>query len=87
MPKLNNIEFFSGENLLPPQCDETTTHTKIKNTFSYLDYTVLIAMLVISCGIGVFYGFIGKKATSSSDFLLGGSSMGTLPTAMSLAAR
>lgn len=47
---------------------------------------VLAAMLVISCLIGTFYGFFAKKQETSQDFLLGGSSMGTLPMAMSLAA-
>lgn len=44
-------------------------------------------MLVVSCGIGVFYGFFHRKHENSQDFLLGGSSMGTFPMAMSLAAR
>ncbi|VEN50359.1 unnamed protein product [Callosobruchus maculatus] len=57
-----------------------------KNIFSWEDYTVLAAMLIISCGIGVFYGFCGPKHENSEDFLLGGSSMGTFPMAMSLAA-
>ncbi|XP_063913872.1 sodium-coupled monocarboxylate transporter 2-like isoform X2 [Zophobas morio] len=64
------------------ECDGTTTH----NTFSWADYLVLGIMLLVSCGIGIFYGFVGQKQTSGSDFLLGGSSMGTFPMAMSLAA-
>lgn len=62
-------------------------HEIIQNTFSWPDYLVLGSMLVVSCGIGLFYGFIGTKQETSSDFLLGGSSMGTFPMAMSLAAR
>ncbi|CAH2011660.1 unnamed protein product [Acanthoscelides obtectus] len=58
----------------------------VKNSFSWEDYSVLAAMLIISCGIGVFYGFCGPKHENSEDFLLGGSSMGTFPMAMSLAA-
>lgn len=54
--------------------------------FSWVDYTVLAAMLIISCLIGTFYGFIAKKQETNQDFLLGGSSMGTFPMAMSLAA-
>lgn len=54
--------------------------------FSWADYAVLTTMLVISCGIGLFYGFLTKKQETSDDFLLGGSSMGTVPMAMSLAA-
>lgn len=53
----------------------------------WADYLVLGSMLVVSCGVGVFYGFCGKKQETGSDFLLGGSSMGTFPMAMSLAAR
>jgi len=55
-------------------------------TFEWLDYVVLAAMLVVSCCIGTFYGLIGSKAETSADFLLGGSDMGTIPMAMSLAA-
>lgn len=54
--------------------------------FAWLDYVVLAAMLVVSCCIGSFYALFGSKAETSSDFLLGGSSMGTVPMAMSLAA-
>ncbi|CAG9585478.1 unnamed protein product [Danaus chrysippus] len=43
-------------------------------------------MLIISCGIGVFYGYFGEKQMTGDDFLLGGSSMGTFPMALSLAA-
>ncbi|XP_077301945.1 sodium-coupled monocarboxylate transporter 2 [Arctopsyche grandis] len=59
--------------------------SKLLNEFSWQDYSVLVGMLVISCCIGLFYGFFSKKQTSSDDFLLGGSSMGTAPMAMSLA--
>ncbi|KAI4465475.1 sodium-coupled monocarboxylate transporter [Holotrichia oblita] len=61
-------------------------HEKLKNSFSWADYLVLCTMLVVSCGIGVFYGFFAGEQTTSNDFLLGGSSMGTFPMAMSLAA-
>lgn len=55
--------------------------------FHWEDYSVLAFMLIVSCGIGVFYGFFGEKQTTGDDFLLGGSSMGTCPMALSLAAR
>ncbi|CAH0382315.1 unnamed protein product [Bemisia tabaci] len=58
----------------------------LMNKFSIADYGVLLCMLVISCGIGMFYGFFGQKQKTSSDFLLGGSQMGTYPMALSLAA-
>ncbi|KAJ8917425.1 hypothetical protein NQ315_005471 [Exocentrus adspersus] len=56
------------------------------SAFSWVDYTVLGLMLIISCGIGIFYGFCGPDHENSEDFLLGGSTMGTFPMAMSLAA-
>uniref|UniRef100_A0A6P7F9A0 Sodium-coupled monocarboxylate transporter 2 n=1 Tax=Diabrotica virgifera virgifera TaxID=50390 RepID=A0A6P7F9A0_DIAVI len=62
-------------------CQEQTK----KNSFSWEDYLVLGIVLVISCGVGVFYGCFNKNK-NSNDFLLGGSSMGTFPMAMSLAA-
>lgn len=75
---------------------ETTTSNTEQNVndkvetselFHWEDYSVLATMLIISCAIGVFYGYCGEKQTSGDDFLLGGSSMGTLPTALSLGAR
>ncbi|XP_072762052.1 sodium-coupled monocarboxylate transporter 1 [Anoplolepis gracilipes] len=61
-------------------------HPTLLHYFSWADYTVLAMMLLISCLIGTFYGFFAKKQETSQDFLLGGSTMGTFPTAMSLAA-
>ncbi|XP_076377509.1 sodium-coupled monocarboxylate transporter 1 [Megalopta genalis] len=61
-------------------------HPVLLHFFSWVDYLVLAAMLAISCLIGTFYGFFSKKQETSEDFLLGGSSMGTFPMAMSLAA-
>ncbi|XP_076652072.1 sodium-coupled monocarboxylate transporter 1 [Halictus rubicundus] len=61
-------------------------HPVLLYFFSWVDYVVLAAMLLISCLIGTFYGFFSKKQETSKDFLLGGSSMGTFPMAMSLAA-
>ncbi|XP_011171991.1 sodium-coupled monocarboxylate transporter 1 [Solenopsis invicta] len=61
-------------------------HPTLLYYFSWADYTVLGTMLLVSCLIGTFYGFFAKKQETSQDFLLGGSNMGTFPTAMSLAA-
>ncbi|KPJ15084.1 Sodium-coupled monocarboxylate transporter 2 [Papilio machaon] len=60
--------------------------TPTSELFHWEDYSVLATMLLVSCGIGVFYGFCGEKQTSGDDFLLGGSAMGTFPMALSLAA-
>lgn len=61
-------------------------HPTLLHYFSWVDYTVLAIMLLVSCLIGTFYGFFTKQQETSQDFLLGGSSMSTFPTAMSLAA-
>lgn len=55
-------------------------------TFHWLDYSVLAAMLIVSCLIGTFIAYFGRTQETSADFLLGGSSIGTLPMTMSLAA-
>lgn len=61
-------------------------HPTLLHYFSWADYAVLGTMLLVSSLIGTFFGFFSKKQETSQDFLLGGSSMGTFPTAMSLAA-
>ncbi|KAK3933297.1 Sodium-coupled monocarboxylate transporter 1 [Frankliniella fusca] len=66
-----------------PICDGSHA---LLNRFSWEDYSVLASMLIISVGIGMFYGFFSGDQKTSEDFLLGGSSMGTFPMAMSLAA-
>ncbi|XP_074025335.1 sodium-coupled monocarboxylate transporter 2 [Leptinotarsa decemlineata] len=72
----------SQKNLEKDMCSEENFE---KNFFSWADYLILGAMLVISCGIGVFYGVFNTHE-NSEDFLLGGSTMGTFPMATSLAA-
>ena len=52
--------------------------------FAVLDYIVFLAVLGVSLGIGIFYGFRNKQTTE--EFLLAGSSMPILPVAMSMIA-
>lgn len=54
-----------------------------KAIFSGYDYAILLSMLIISLGIGVFYGFFHKSGGSSEDFLLG-SGMSIFPVTLSL---
>ncbi|TDG52671.1 hypothetical protein AWZ03_000904 [Drosophila navojoa] len=54
-----------------------------KATFSAIDYVILLSMLVVSLGIGIFYGFFETGGSSSDDFLLG-SGMSLLPVTLSL---
>uniref|UniRef100_A0A8D8Z1A0 Sodium-coupled monocarboxylate transporter 1 n=1 Tax=Cacopsylla melanoneura TaxID=428564 RepID=A0A8D8Z1A0_9HEMI len=65
---------------------DSTLEPGLDHHFTIPDYIVLFSMLVISCAIGFFVGMFGEKQTTSDDFLLGSSSMGTLPMALSLAA-
>lgn len=60
-------------------CDEHET-----TPFTPYDYSIVAAMLVISLGIGIFYGFFERPAeSSSSDFMLG-SGMSLFPVTLSL---
>lgn len=56
-----------------------------ESSFSIYDYAVVAFMLIVSLGIGVFYGFFDKKPTteSSSDFMLG-NGMTIFPVTLSL---
>lgn len=64
----------------PEQCSEKSN----QGAFTLYDYSVVIGMLVISLGIGVFYGFFDKNSSkSSADFMLG-SQMGLFPVTLSL---
>lgn len=65
-----------------PECgsEEMLKHEE----FTLWDYSVVVGMLVVSLGIGVFYGFCVKgKNESSEDFLLG-SGMELFPVTLSL---
>ncbi|XP_044018363.1 sodium-coupled monocarboxylate transporter 1-like [Aphidius gifuensis] len=75
---------LSKTNEQQKQCNDN--NPVIINFFSWIDYTVLSIMLIVSCLIGTFYGFLSSKQETNNDFLLGGSHMGTIPMAMSLAA-
>ena len=55
-------------------------------SFSPWDYVVFAMVLVISAGIGVFFGVVGKKKKTTKDFLMAGKSMGIFPVSLSLLA-
>jgi len=60
--------------------DEATLH------FGWADYLIFTLTLVLSLLIGVYFAWRGA-ASSTSEYLLGGKSMGIFPIAMSFAAR
>lgn len=55
----------------------------LSGTFTGWDYAVVLGMLLISIGIGVFYGFFDKASENSEDFLRG-SGMQLFPVSLSL---
>lgn len=75
-----NYELF-----LSQKAEESCTENSNKGAFTPYDYAIVIGMLVISLGIGVFYGFFDKKSGgTSADFMLG-SDMSIFPVTLSLA--
>jgi solute carrier family 5 (sodium-coupled monocarboxylate transporter), member 8/12 len=70
------LTMFGGER---EKCNEQKPET-----FSVYDYSVVIGMLVISLGIGVFYGFFDKKSSNSSNDFMLGSEMSIFPVTLSL---
>ncbi|KAJ8040724.1 Sodium-coupled monocarboxylate transporter 1 [Holothuria leucospilota] len=50
------------------------------------DYLIIIAMLVISAGIGVYFAIRSRHGQSSDDYFLGNRRMSVLPVAVSLSA-
>ncbi|XP_034480541.1 sodium-coupled monocarboxylate transporter 1 [Drosophila innubila] len=54
-----------------------------KASFAGIDYAILLSMLAVSLGIGIFYGFFQTGGSSSNEFLLG-SGMNLLPVTLSL---
>ncbi|XP_034657136.1 sodium-coupled monocarboxylate transporter 1 [Drosophila subobscura] len=74
--------YKSQQTTAPDGLEECSAPTN-KPTFSGYDYVILLGMLVISLGIGIFYGFFQKGGSSSNEFLLG-SEMSIFPVTLSL---
>lgn len=59
-----------------------------RETFDWVDYMVFAAMLLVSALIGVYFAFFAKvKQNTTSQYLMGGKTMGIFPVSMSLIAR
>ncbi|XP_073954170.1 sodium-coupled monocarboxylate transporter 1-like [Choristoneura fumiferana] len=55
--------------------------------FDWLDYLVFGAMLLLSALIGIYFAFFAsKKQNTTSEYLMGGKTMGMFPISMSLIA-
>lgn len=80
----SGIEYFLE--IAKSQNDDMYCNEVQTTSFSAYDYAIVAGMLVISLGIGVFYGFFEKPSSSSeasSDFMLG-SGMQIFPVTLSL---
>lgn len=56
--------------------------------FDIFDYIVFAVMLLVSSLIGVYFAFFAKvKQNTTSEYLMGGKTMGIFPISMSLIAR
>jgi hypothetical protein len=73
----NNYELGNDKNELE-QCSGKT-----KGVFSFYDYSVVLAMLVVSLKIGLFYGFFDKSSSHLEHSER--PSMGLFPVTLSLA--
>lgn len=78
---VNYLLKFSKEN----DAQQESCSAEKQGSFTAYDYAVVAFMLIVSLGIGVFYGFFDKKdaAAESSDFMLG-SGMTVFPVTLSL---
>ncbi|XP_037939154.1 sodium-coupled monocarboxylate transporter 1-like [Teleopsis dalmanni] len=77
------LESYKLETLPEMEPLEECSAPKHKVAFTAYDYAILLGMLVISLGIGIFYGFFQKSGSSSEEFLLG-SEMSIFPVTLSL---
>lgn len=61
--------------------------SKVKLSFSTIDYVLFGGMMFLSFLIGVYFGFIRKKKqNTTAEYLLGSKNMKVWPTAISLTA-
>ena len=52
--------------------------------FGTWDWVLFAAMLVVSGGIGIYYGFAGRRQRTTTEFLMGGRNMQVFPVAISI---
>ncbi|KAG8223061.1 hypothetical protein J437_LFUL002009 [Ladona fulva] len=77
-------EIFTTEEVTEQFTMKTPLQPKL---FNWLDYSVFSVMLILSALIGIYFAFFAKhKQNSTSQYLMGGRSMGILPISMSLIA-
>jgi hypothetical protein len=55
--------------------------------FSWYEYLVLVAMLVFSTVIGIYFGCFGSKQSTTAEYLFGGQKMKFFPIGLSITVR
>jgi sodium-coupled monocarboxylate transporter 8/12 len=55
--------------------------------FFWYEYLVLVAMLIFSTLIGLYFGCFGSKQSTTTEYLFGGKNMKFLPIGISITAR
>ena len=55
--------------------------------FHWADYLVFSVVMMISAGVGIFFGFKDRRKVNTEDFLMAGRNMNILPVSMSLFVR
>lgn len=55
--------------------------------FGWLEYCIFGLVVIMSMGIGVFYGFFNKTNSTAEDVLVGGRNMPVFPVTLSLVCR
>lgn len=81
-PNIESTTIF-GKHTSKKQFECGTEENRHIGSFTLYDYSIVLGMLIISLGIGVFYGFFSGTENTSSDFLHG-SEMALLPVSLSL---
>lgn len=68
--------------------DKAYIEHDIDRYFDIFDYLVFAVMLIVSALIGVYFAWFAKvKQNTTSEYLMGGKTMGIFPISMSLIAR
>jgi Na+/proline symporter len=75
------FEDFSKNN------EKASTNNITQHLFTSFDYGLFGLMLLLSCAIGIYFGFFAKrKQNTTTEYLLGGKKMKFFPIAASLIA-
>lgn len=64
---------------IPCLPEGTEIVTDYSGTLIWYEYLIFGGVLVLSLGIGVFYGCFGSKSKTNEEFLMAGRSMSILP--------